>query len=67
MEKQLDLFTYNLPSSEDTVPKPEILRCKDCRYFEKHKEKDEYFCYKSQGMVEPMPEGYCSYAERKEG
>ena len=62
MTDQLDLFTYD-------KPKETIIRCKDCQYFEPHYKPykgNEYMnCMTQNGILEPYPEGYCSYAKKK--
>lgn len=62
MTDQLDLFTYD-------KPKENIIRCKDCKYFEPHYKPykgNEYMnCMIQEGMLEPYPDGFCSYAKRK--
>lgn len=64
MTDQLDLFTYDKPRAEDC-----IIRCKDCKHFAPQYKpvKGEPYpnCMIQEGMLEPHPEGYCSYAERK--
>jgi hypothetical protein len=46
-----------------------VVRCKDCKYFTKEMIADslECICKSIQGMVDPSPDFYCSYGERKEG
>lgn len=41
---------------------PELIRCKDCKFY--HKTEDDQFC--GQGSVVAFDEHYCSIAERKE-
>ena len=46
---------YDIPTA-DVV---EVVRCKDCRYF------DGEGCLKTNGEFEPNPTDYCSYGERR--
>lgn len=46
----------------------EVVRCKDCKYFTKEMIGDslECICEIASGMVNPAPDFYCSYGERKD-
>ena len=46
----------------------EVVRCKDCKHFTEGMIGDdlEYFCKLTSGMVNPAPDFYCSYGERRE-
>lgn len=54
----------DLPSA-DVV---EVVRCKDCKYLSSEYIGDdlEWICKLSDGMVNPAPDKYCSYGERRE-
>ena len=47
----------------------EVVRCKDCRYYETVKWNNEILCgcSNSSGLNEDKPDGYCCYGVRKEG
>ena len=47
---------------------PELIRCKDCRWYDHgENELEEWFgCKTSSGLLHPMPDEFCSRAERKE-
>ncbi len=57
-------YFENLPSAE-----PEIVRCKDCKWYELPSHKITENCVrwmKSNGILLPIkPNDYCSYAERR--
>ena len=40
----------------------EIVRCKDCKYYEPYDDQDDLCVYT---MTSVVADGYCSYAERK--
>ena len=46
----------------------EVVRCKDCKYLTKIMIADDsvWTCKNAEGMVNPDPDLYCSYGERKE-
>lgn len=54
----------NFISADDVV---EVVRCKDCKHFTKEMIYDSLvsICKSAQGMVDPSPDFYCSYGERK--
>ena len=43
----------------------EVVRCKDCKYFEADDEGFYYYCVASTGLDCKMPIDYCSYGERR--
>ncbi len=46
----------------------EVVRCKDCRWYQIRKWDDgkpEYDCRKTQGLLDVRPEDFCSYGERR--
>lgn len=46
----------------------EVVRCKECKYYEVHKPSVTLNCERSDGRLIPMlPDDFCSYGERKEG
>lgn len=46
----------------------EVVRCKDCKHFAEEMIGDdlEYICESVSGMINPVPDFYCSYGERRE-
>ncbi len=45
----------------------EVVRCKDCKYYEIHKPRVSENCERKEGYQIPMmPNDYCSYGERRE-
>lgn len=53
---------------QPTADVVEVVRCKDCKHFTEGMIGDdlEYFCKLTSGMVNPAPDFYCSYGERKD-
>lgn len=51
--------------SEDVV---EVVRCQDCKHLTKEFIGDdlEWLCKSTSGMINPAPDFYCSYGERRE-
>lgn len=43
-----------------------VVRCKDCKHFNRLYRFNRNACGCAQGCVRPEPDGYCSYGERKE-
>ena len=53
----------NLPTA-DVV---EVVRCKDCIYYETHQPIHKKVCEKNEGHLIPMrPDDFCSYGERRD-
>lgn len=45
----------------------EVVRCKDCKYYETHQPIHKKVCEKNDGHLIPVnPDDFCSYGERKE-
>ena len=46
----------------------EVVRCKDCKHFTEEMIGDdlEGICKSVSGMINPVPDFYCSYGERRE-
>lgn len=44
----------------------EVVRCKDCKYYEIHKPHITLNCERQGKLIPMMPNDYCSYGERKE-
>ena len=51
-----------LPSAQ-----PEIIRCKDCKYWTRIKRTNRYWCKTDDGLFDlnPSPDDFCSRAERR--
>jgi len=52
----------------ETLPsaQPEIIRCKDCKYWTHIKRTNRYWCKTDDGLFDlnPSPDDFCSRAER---
>ena len=63
-KKRLDEWINNLPSAQ-----PEIIRCKDCKWYELPSHRITENCvkwWKNNGVLLPIkPTDFCSYGERK--
>lgn len=52
----------------EALQQPEIVRCKDCRFYTYHDNRAEpLWCCDYWVFEEPIPDGFCNFAERKEG
>jgi len=53
---------------QPTADVVEVVRCKDCKHFAEEMIGDdlEYICESVSGMLNPVPDFYCSYGERRE-
>ena len=49
-----------------TVDAVEVIRCKDCRYYEIHKPKVLENCERNGYIIPMKPDDFCSYGERKD-
>ena len=59
---------FDMPNSgklhgQSVMPKQELIRCKDCKYWDG--DDDDTFCSEL-GIFGTDPNSYCSYAKRKE-
>ena len=50
-----------------TVDAAEVVRCKDCKYYEIHKPKVLENCERNGYIIPMKPDDFCSYGERKDG
>ena len=63
-------FSMGLFASADEISKMpdadvvEVVRCKDCKYYEIHKPTITLNCEREGKLVPMMPNDYCSYGER---
>ena len=53
--------------SQPTVDAVEIVRCKDCVWYENGKDYEPYCNHPTHGIPYPCDYDFCSYGERKEG
>ena len=64
-------YAENLPATEiadaPTVDAAEVVRCKDCKYYEIHKPKVLENCERNGYIIPMKPDDFCSYGERKDG
>lgn len=44
----------------------EVVRCKDCKYYEIHKPSVTLNCERNGRVIPMMPNDFCSYGERKD-
>ena len=57
---------YNIINEQPTADVVEVVRCKDCGYYENGKDYAPY-CNNVMNLFEEMkPTDYCSYGERRE-
>lgn len=52
--------------SHPTADVVEVVRCKDCKYYEIHKPTITLNCEREGKLVPMMPDDFCSYGERRE-
>ena len=45
----------------------EVVRCRDCKYYEIHKPKVLENCERNGYIIPMKPDDFCTYGERKEG
>jgi hypothetical protein len=57
---------YSVPNVATAVDFVEVVRCKDCKYYEIHKPTITLNCEREGKLVPMMPNDYCSYGERRE-
>ena len=55
-----------LSVSRPTANVVEVVRCKDCKYYEIHKPTITLNCEREGKLIPMMPDDYCSHGERKE-
>lgn len=55
---------WNLMNDAPTVDAVEVVRCKDCRFFEDEDEDGDCWCYCHNDIT--CRDGYCSWGERRE-
>ena len=51
----------NMPSAQ-----PEVIRCKDCKYYTPIKRTDRWWCRCEEGLWHSSNDDFCSKAERKQ-
>ena len=52
---------------DPTVDAVEVVRCKDCKFYEDHKRKAYENCTRKDRFIPMKPDDFCSYVERREG
>lgn len=62
VESVLEYAEY-LPTA-DVV---EVVRCRDCKYYEIHKPTITLNCEREGKLIPMLPNDYCSYGERRDG
>lgn len=60
--ERIERGVYSLPSAQ-----PDIIRCKDCKYWTHIKRTNRYWCKTDDGLFDlnPSPDDFCSRAERR--
>ena len=65
-------FDFGLGRAQDVLRKlpsaqPEIIRCKDCKFWTHIKRTNRYWCKTDDGLYDlnPSPDDFCSKAERR--
>ena len=53
-------------AAQPTVDAVEVVRCKDCKYWEKGKDYEPYCNHYGSGMADTVEDDFCSYGERKD-
>lgn len=51
---------------EPTIDAVEVVRCKDCKWYEQMLYSTSFRCCRIGGMEEAKADGFCSYGERRE-
>ena len=60
----------SLLEDSPTVDAVEVVRCKDCKWYQIRKWDDQtpkYDCRKTHALLDVKPDDFCSYGERREG
>lgn len=60
-----ECFIRDVIRDAPTVDAVEVVRCKDCRYYEENAESRTRFCRRGLNYQYAEPDGFCSYGERK--
>ena len=63
LEEDIRAFVKAQPAA-DVAP---VVRCKDCKHFDKAAPNDKGFCICPASGTEIVPDDFCSYGEPKEG
>ena len=61
---------YSQIKDAPTVDAVEVVRCKDCKWYQIRKwddNKPQYDCRKTHALLNVKPNDFCSYGERREG
>lgn len=62
-----DCFIYDVIANAPTVDAVEVVRCKDCKYWECGKDYEPYCNHWGNMMSDTNAEDFCSYGERRAG
>jgi hypothetical protein len=66
-EERAVKITEALNMAISALEQPEIIRCKDCKFYTAYDYTGKLMCKRiGKGMILPKPEDFCSYAERRE-
>ena len=65
VEKRCKEFINKADSEKKDVV--EVVRCKDCQYYEIHKPSVTLNCERDGKLIPMMPNDFCNYGRRKEG
>lgn len=60
IKENIIIILMCLPSAQ-----PEIVRCKDCKFGNISSMGHLAVCGHEKGLVDPVPDSYCSFAERR--
>lgn len=64
-EEQIGVLTcHRIVREAPIADVVEVVRCKDCKYYEIHKPTITLNCEREGKLVPMMPNDYCSYGER---
>lgn len=56
---------FDVVDAMPTADVVEVVRCKDCKYYEIHKPTITLNCEREGKLVPMMPDDFCSYGERR--
>ena len=65
-DERIDDVIDMLESCHIIVDAVEVVRCKDCNFYEENTEAITRFCRRELGYMYAKPDGFCSYGERKD-
>ena len=68
MNDVLNKFMPSFIDEQPTVDAVEVVRCKDCKWYQIRKwddEKPQYDCRKTHALLDVKQDDFCSYGERR--